>query len=85
MFGISFEETLLIAAIAFLILGPQKLGELAYKAGKWMTKIKQELKHVKEMEFSKFDDSVYYKAKTDMNKSLDEIKKELKRDDQTPS
>lgn len=43
MFGIGFTELLLIAAIALLVLGPEKLPQAARTAGLWYGKLRRTL------------------------------------------
>lgn len=73
MFGISFTELLVVLLIAFLIVGPKKMTELAYDLGKWLGKIKAQLKHIKETQIDVFDDSTFYSPTVEMDKSLDEV------------
>ncbi|MGH8503078.1 MAG: Sec-independent protein translocase protein TatB [Gammaproteobacteria bacterium] len=41
MFDIGFSELVLIGVIALLVVGPEKLPQLARQAGSWMGKIKR--------------------------------------------
>lgn len=41
MFGISFEELLVLAILAFILFGPQKLPEYAATLGRWVAKMRQ--------------------------------------------
>ncbi len=41
MFGINFEELLLLAVLAFILFGPQKLPEYAAKAGRLVAKLRE--------------------------------------------
>ena len=41
MFGISFEELIVLAVLAFILFGPQKLPEYAATLGKFVAKIRQ--------------------------------------------
>lgn len=76
MFGISSAELLFVLLIAFLIVGPKKMARIAYDVGRWLGKVKSQLKYIKETQFDVFDDSPYYSPKVEMNKSLEEINKE---------
>jgi Sec-independent protein translocase protein TatA len=42
MFGISFAEILIVAVIAFLIVGPKKMGDLLFQVGKFWRKFQDE-------------------------------------------
>lgn len=83
MFGMSFSEALVILVIGFLVIGPKKMTELAYQAGMWVSKIKQQLKIIKETQFDPMKDSVLYDPKIEMNKPLSELT-EVKADPQSP-
>jgi sec-independent protein translocase protein TatB len=41
VFGISFEELIVIAVLAFLLFGPQKLPEYAATLGKFVAKMRE--------------------------------------------
>lgn len=41
MFGIDFEALLLIAVLAFILFGPEKLPEYAAKAGHYLAKLRE--------------------------------------------
>ena len=41
MFGISFEELVVILVLAFILFGPQKLPEYAATLGKFLAKVRQ--------------------------------------------
>jgi len=73
MFGISFTELSIILLIAFLIVGPKKMTEMAYDMGKWLGKIKEQLRDIKETHIDVFDDSSSYSPNIEMNKSLEEV------------
>lgn len=77
MFGISSTEFLLILVICFILVGPKRMAELAYHAGKWLGKLKSEIKYIKETQMQDFDASVFYDPKMAMNKTLDELKKSV--------
>src|SRR5574343_1832892 len=47
MFGISFSELLLIALIALLVLGPERLPGAARTAGLWIGRIKRSFNAMK--------------------------------------
>jgi hypothetical protein len=41
MFGISFEEMLVLLVLALILFGPDKLPEYAEKMGRWVAKMRQ--------------------------------------------
>ena len=41
MFGIGFEELIILAVLAFILLGPEKLPEYAATLGKFIAKLRQ--------------------------------------------
>lgn len=47
MFGIGFQELLLIMAVALIVLGPQRLPEVARSLGKFYREIKGSIDEVK--------------------------------------
>uniref|UniRef100_UPI0028B17B5F Sec-independent protein translocase protein TatB n=1 Tax=Pseudomonas sp. TaxID=306 RepID=UPI0028B17B5F len=47
MFGISFSELLLIALIALLVLGPERLPGAARTAGLWIGRLKRSFNAIK--------------------------------------
>ncbi|MBD9398873.1 Sec-independent protein translocase protein TatB [Pseudomonas sp. PDM11] len=48
MFGISFSELLLVALVALLVLGPERLPGAARTAGLWIGRIKRSFISIKE-------------------------------------
>lgn len=48
MFDIGFSELVLIALLALLLLGPQRLPEVARAAGRWMAKLRNFVDNVKQ-------------------------------------
>ncbi|MBU0505218.1 MAG: twin-arginine translocase TatA/TatE family subunit [bacterium] len=42
MFGISFAEILIVVVIAFLVVGPKKMGDVLFQAGKFWQKFQNE-------------------------------------------
>lgn len=41
MFGISFEELILLLVLALILFGPERLPEMAQKLAQWMAKLRQ--------------------------------------------
>lgn len=48
MFDVSFTELLLIALVALIVLGPQRLPEVARTAGQWVGKLRRFVSDVKQ-------------------------------------
>jgi len=48
MFDVSFSELLLIALVALIVLGPQRLPEVARTAGQWVGKLRRFVSDVKQ-------------------------------------
>lgn len=70
MFDIGFWELAIIALVALLVVGPERLPKLAYTAGKWLGKGRRVLQQVK----SEIDKEI--KAE-ELKEILDEQKKQL--------
>ena len=47
MFDISFTEMMVIAAIALVVIGPERLPKVARQAGQWITKMRRYVDDVK--------------------------------------
>ena len=47
MFGLGFGEILLIAVVALIVLGPEKLPKVAHSAGIWVGRIQNFINNVK--------------------------------------
>lgn len=58
MFGVSFTELIVIAVVALLVLGPEKLPELMYSIGTVLGKMQKEYQAVRR----EFYNSVYTPA-----------------------
>lgn len=71
MFDISFLELTLVAVVALLVIGPDKLPELARTAGRWFGKTQRTLHRVK--------------ADIDRELASEELKKSLTGQDGEPS
>lgn len=51
MFDLSFWEIMVIAVVAVIVVGPERLPGLAYKVGQWVTKVRRFISNAKaEME-----------------------------------
>ena len=58
MFEIGFWELLLIAVIALLVIGPERLPKVAYEAGKWFGKLQRFVRNARyelEREFHNYE------------------------------
>jgi sec-independent protein translocase protein TatB len=58
MFDLSFWEIAVIAIVAVIVVGPERLPGLAYKAGQWVTKVRRFVANAKaemESEFNTAD------------------------------
>ncbi len=80
MFDIGFFEIGLIAVIALLILGPERLPGVARKAGMWIGKMKSMVNEVKtniNEELRMEELNALKQAGQDLKKDLDMTKKEL--------
>lgn len=65
MFGVSFTELLVIFVVALLVLGPEKLPEMAARLGK----LTAELKRTSDTLRREFYDALYKPAETDVDSS----------------
>ena len=73
MLGMSFSEIVVILLVGFIVIGPKKMTELAYQIGAWISKIKQQIKIIKETQIDPIKDSVFYEPSIEMNKKLSEL------------
>ncbi|MBM4285955.1 MAG: zinc-ribbon domain-containing protein [Deltaproteobacteria bacterium] len=48
MFGISFEELLVLMVLALILFGPEKLPEYAEKMGRWVARMRQASQEVRD-------------------------------------
>jgi sec-independent protein translocase protein TatB len=47
MFDIGFWELVLVAVVALLAVGPERLPKLAYDAGKWFAKLQRAVRNIR--------------------------------------
>jgi Tat protein translocase TatB subunit len=64
LFGISFENMLLILLVALIIFGPERLPEMASKIGKWIN------------DFRRMS-TEFQKLKSDVTETIQETRKEI--------
>ena len=84
MFDIGFSELLLVAFIALLVIGPERLPRVAYKAGQWIARIQKYIQNARsdiEREIRAEELRQIIEAQgsemTDLKKSVNELKQEL--------
>ncbi|GAB4342450.1 MAG: TatA/E family twin arginine-targeting protein translocase [Desulfobulbaceae bacterium] len=72
MFGIGLPEMIVILAVALIVVGPDKLPDMARSVAKWMFELKKTVNQVRESLADEEDllDSV----RSDLRKSGDELK-----------
>ena len=74
MFGIGVSEIIIVFVASFLILGPKRMQNFAYDLGQALQNFKTSWTEFKHTQFEDFDTSSFYDAKTELNKTLDQIK-----------
>ena len=72
MFGLSFSEVIVIAMVALLFLGPDKLPEAARTFGKLSAKFRKT-----SMQFRRDFYNSIYPPEADPRKAFEEVKREL--------
>ena len=88
MFGLGFGEILLIAAVALVVLGPERLPKVARSAGLWVGRIQNFINNVKTelsqqagvAEFRQARDSIEAAARSfehDINANVHSIRGEV--------
>lgn len=55
MFGISFAELFIVVLVCFILVGPKKTAELAYRIGEWLGKLRHEIAVLKETKLTGLD------------------------------
>lgn len=78
MGSIGFGELILILVVAAVVLGPEKLPELAKQAGKAVRDLRQELRGMEESVKQDVDIGVELKEIDSLREEVKELKKELK-------
>ncbi len=74
MFGIGLPEMIVILAIALIVVGPDKLPDLARSAAKWMLELKKMAETLKK---DLTEDGTLDGIKSDLNNAVIEHKKNL--------
>lgn len=88
MFGLGFGEILLIAVVALIVLGPERLPKVAHSAGVWVGRIQNFINNVKlelnkqaaVAEFKQARDSFELAARSiesDINHNIDSLRHEV--------
>lgn len=88
MFGLGFGEILLIAVVALVVLGPERLPKVAHSAGLWIGRIQNYINNVKSeinqqagmAEFKRARDSFELAARSiesDLRTNLGKVNEEL--------
>lgn len=72
MFDLSFWEIAVIAVVAVIVVGPERLPSLAYKAGQWVTKVRRFVSNAKAEMESEFNTA-------DLRKLLNAQEEEMQR------
>lgn len=62
MFGMDFEALVLLAILAFILFGPEKLPEYAAKAGYYLAKLRQATTELSQQAQCSFPDNLYKPA-----------------------
>ncbi|MCO6504374.1 MAG: twin-arginine translocase subunit TatB [Snodgrassella sp.] len=88
MFGLGFSEILLIAVVALVVLGPERLPKVAHSAGLWVGRIQKFIHNVKSelnqqagiVEFKQARDSIELAARSiesDINRNIGRLRDEV--------
>lgn len=75
MFGIGLPEMIVILAVALIVVGPEKLPDLARSAAKWMFELKKTLNQVKDSLAD--EDNLIGSVQSDLKKTADDLKGNL--------
>lgn len=75
MFGIGLPEMIVILAVALIVVGPDKLPDMARTVAKWVLELKKTVNQVKESLAD--EDSLIGSVQSDLRKTGDELKSEL--------
>ncbi|MEW6765023.1 MAG: Sec-independent protein translocase protein TatB [Pseudomonadota bacterium] len=75
MFDLSFWEIAVIAIVAVIIVGPERLPSLAYKAGQWVTKIRRFVSNAKAEMESEFNTAELRKLLNAQEEEMQKLRK----------
>ena len=75
MFGIGLPEMIVIMAIALIVVGPDKLPDMARSVAKWVLELKKTVNQVKESLAD--EDNLIGSVQSDLRKTGNDLKSEL--------
>ena len=75
MFGIGLPEMIVILAVALIVVGPDKLPDMARSIAKWMFELKKTVNQVKDSLAD--EDNLIGSVQSDLRKAADDLKGEL--------
>ena len=75
MFGIGLPEMIVILAVALIVVGPEKLPDMARNVAKWMFELKKTVNQVKESLTE--EDNLIGSVHSDLKKTADDLKGNL--------
>jgi|TARA_B100001013_G_C24376783_1_gene350435 sec-independent protein translocase protein TatB len=78
MFDFGFWELIVVVIVALLVFGPEKLPELATKAGKWTSKGRQTLQNIKYLVEKELHTEELKEELDDLSNVINETKKTVK-------
>lgn len=85
MLGVSFPELLVIFAVAFLVVGPERLSKSANDLGTLVRKVKNQWTFIKQTQLGNVDSSALYESQIELNKSLRDINQTLHSPSESPT
>jgi sec-independent protein translocase protein TatB len=77
LFGISFENMLLILLVALIIFGPERLPEIAGKIGRWVNDFRRMSTEVRQEVSQEFKLNEFQKLKSEVTEIAQETRKEI--------
>lgn len=88
MFDIGFWELVVIAIVALLVLGPERLPEFAVNAGRWFGKLKRFINHTRrelESELRITEQKSFQQSLTDLDDLMKNAPDNRKKNNETPA